>query len=131
RGPREHGDCHSGHHGAGGMNQLAKLTGMSIKDLTAKYPQQTSWQIALKLGKLSALKSAVLAEQKAMFDKMASDGMITADDSKKMYADLEKRVAAIDGKNTVILGRPGYMPQFSGERSGRGEAPHASSEPAA
>lgn len=102
--------------GYGGMKQLSELTGISVGDLHAKYPQKTSWQIASQLGKLDALKIAVLANLKKMFEQLVKDGKITNDDSAKMYADLQKRVSAIDGKNTVILGKlflpakTAYMP---------------------
>lgn len=109
-GPRVPGHFH-GKKG-GSMQQLSKLTGKSVEELTAKYPQQTAWQIAYKLGKLDALKKAVLTEHKTMLEKMTKDGMITADDQTKMLADLQKRLAAIDGKNIVILGRPGYLPKI-------------------
>jgi hypothetical protein len=100
-----------------GMQQLSQITGISVEDLHTKYPQKTSWQIAFQLGKLDALKSAVLADHKTMLDKWVTDGKITGEESTKMYADLQKRVNAIDGKNTVILGRPSYMPKFKGEEN--------------
>ena len=103
------------HHRPGGeygaMNILASLTGKDVKTLASQYPQKTAWQIAKKVGKLDDLKKEFLAKHKSLLDKLAADGKITADDSAKMYADLQKRVAAIDGVNTVVLGRPGYRPQ--------------------
>jgi hypothetical protein len=104
--------------GHGGMKQLSELTGISIDDLRAKYPQKTSWQISLQLGKLDALKSAVLADHKKMLNQLVKDSKITSDDSAKIYADLQKRIIAIDGKNTVILGKPAYMPKFKGGANG-------------
>lgn len=127
-------ECHHGDKGMragfGGMKQLSELTGISVDDLRSKYPQKTSWQIALQLGKLDALKSAVLANHKKMLDQLVKDGKLTTDESKKMYADLQKRVSAIDGKNTVILGRPAYMPKSKGfgeganNGNGNGLNPH-------
>lgn len=108
--------CMKGSHGS--MKQLSQITGISIEDLHKKYPQKTSWQIALQLGKLDALKSAVLAEHKKMLDTLVKNGKITSADSTKMYADLQKRINAIDGKNTVILGKPTYMPKFKGGVNG-------------
>lgn len=101
------------HHGreSGAMDILASLTGKDVKALAEQYPQKTAWQIARQMGKLDEFKQAFLAKHKTLLDKLAADGKITADDSAKMYADLQKRVAAIDGVNTVILGRPGYRPQ--------------------
>lgn len=112
--PAKDGQSHPGHrHGgeSGAMKILAGLTGTDAKALEEKYPQQTAWQIARKLGKLDALKQEFLSQHKQMFDKLAAAGKITADDSAKMYTDLQKRVAAIDGSETVVLGRPGYRPQ--------------------
>ena len=100
------------HHAGGAMNILASITGMSVQDLTAKYPQKTAWQIAQSLGKLDELKTKFLSTQKTFIDKLVSEGKLTAADGGKVYADLQKRVANIDGKNTVILGRPGYRPEF-------------------
>jgi hypothetical protein len=104
--------------GHNGMKQLSQLTGISIDDLHTKYPQKTSWQIALQLGKLDSLKSAVLADHKKMLEQLVKDGIITSVDSTKMFADLQKRVIAIDGKNTVILGKPSYMPKFKDGANG-------------
>lgn len=95
----------------GAMKALSKITGTSVEDLTAKYPQKTSWQIAKKLGKLDALKKEYLAEKKAFLDKLTADGKMTADKAAKIYQELQKRVAAIDGVNTVILGRPSMRPE--------------------
>lgn len=94
------------------MTILASLTGKDVETLTSQYPQKTAWQIAKQMGKLDELKKEFLAKHKSLLDKLAADGKITADDSAKMYADMEKRVAAIDGVNTVVLGRPGYRPQM-------------------
>lgn len=129
--PQEQGRCH-GHHGhmAGGFAELAGLTGMTQQELMQKYPQKTAWQIAAQLGKLDALKAAVRSSHKAMFDKMVTEGVITAADRDKMMADLDKRLAPIDGKNIVILGRPGYRPEFKKDGF-QGRAPSASSKPAA
>lgn len=104
---------HKGHHHGSefaAMGILAKLAGTDAKTLAERYPQKTAWQIARELGKLDALKQEFLAQHKQMLDKLTSEKKITAEDSAKMYADLQKRVAAIDGEKTVILGRPGYRP---------------------
>jgi hypothetical protein len=100
------------------MKQLSQITGISVNDLIAKYPQKTSWQIAYQLGKLDVLKSAVLADHKKMLDQLVKDGKITSADSTKIYADLQNRINAIDGKNTVILGKPSYMPKFKNGTNG-------------
>lgn len=104
---------HEGHHHGGefaAMGILAKLAGTDAKTLAERYPQKTAWQLARELGKLDALKQEFLTQHKQTLDKLAAAGKITADDSAKMYADLQKRVAAIDGDKTVVLGRPGYRP---------------------
>lgn len=104
--------CHHHGGGSGAMTILASLTGKDVETLTSQYPQKTAWQIAKQMGKLDELKKEFLAKHKSLLDKLAADGKITADDSAKMYADMQKRVAAIDGVNTVVLGRPGYRPQM-------------------
>ena len=95
----------------GAFKALSTVTGMSVDDLMTKYPQKTSWQIAKQLGKLDEMKKTFLNNQKTFLDKLVAEGKISSDDSSKMYADLQKRVASIDGVNTVTLGRPGYRPQ--------------------
>lgn len=97
-------DMHYGH----GMSALSKITGKTESELAAQYPQQTSWQIAYRLGKLDELKKEVLARHKGMLDHMVADKKITAQESAKIFADFQKRVNAIDGKNVVILGH-GHM----------------------
>jgi hypothetical protein len=91
---------------------LSELTGINVKDLSTKYPQKTAWQIAKTLNKLDDLKKIFLSTAKTTLDKLVAEGKISADDSSKIYADMQKRVAAIDGVNTVILGRPGFKPQL-------------------
>lgn len=108
--PAEHRN-HPGHGELAAMNILATLTGTDAKTLAERYPQKTAWQIARQLGKLDALKQEFLSQHKQLLDKLVSEGKITKEDNAKMYADLQKRVAAIDGNSTVILGRPGYRPQ--------------------
>lgn len=90
------------------MNALSRITGKAESELIRQYPQKTSWQIAFELGKLDQLKKAVLEEHKQGLDKAVADKKITEEESKKIYADLQKRIALIDGKNIVILGRPGF-----------------------
>jgi hypothetical protein len=109
-------DPHNGHgyhHGGdfGALKSLSDLTGIKVPDLLDKYPQKTAWQIAKQLGKLDDLKKVFLAEQKTFLDKLVADGKVTADEGSKIYADLQKRVAAVDGTGTVTLGKPGYRPQ--------------------
>lgn len=99
-------DMHCGH----GMSALSKVTGKTESELAAQFPQQTAWQIAYKLGKLDALKKEVLAQHKEMLDRMEADKKITAQEAANRLADFQKRVGAIDGKNTVILGH-GHMPR--------------------
>ena len=100
----------------GAFKTLTDLTGISAEDLHSKYPQKTAWQIAKQLGKLDDLKKAFLDNQKTFLDKLVSNGRITADQQAKIYADLQKRVAAIDGTATVTLGRPGYKPDFKSKQ---------------
>lgn len=110
--------CHGG--GAhfcgdfGALKILSDITGISREELFSKYPQQTPWQIAKQLGKLDALKQGFLENQKTLLNRLVSEGRITADDQAKIYADLQKRVSAIDGTKTVTLGRPGYRPEQKG-----------------
>ena len=103
---------HKAHFGGdfGALKALSNVTGMSAEDLITKYPQKTSWQIAKQLGKLDELKKEFLAQQKTFLDKLTTEGRITSDDAAKIYDDTQKRVAAIDGVNTVILGRPTFRP---------------------
>ena len=109
--------AHGFHRGGdrGALRALSQMTGISENDLLAKYPQKTAWQIAKQLGKLDDLKKNFLSAQKSALDKLVAAGRMTADVEQKIYADLQKRVAAIDGTNTVTLGRPGYRPQKSGK----------------
>ena len=97
--------------GHGAMRELAKLTGTEPAALAAKYPQKTAWQIAKQLGKMDELKKAVLASGKTRLDQLVSEGKVTAAERDRMFEDLSRRVAAIDGVNTVILGRPSYRPE--------------------
>lgn len=104
-----------GHRGCMGehmaMRALAQLTGTEPHALAEKYPQKTAWQIAKQMGKLDALKKAVLAAGKEGLDRMVSEGRLTAAERDRMFEDLGRRVAAIDGVNTVVLGRPAYRPE--------------------
>jgi hypothetical protein len=101
----------------GALKTLSGITGISVDDILNKYPQKTSWQIAKQLGKLDALKKGFLTNQKTFIDKLVSEGKITAADGTKVYADLQKRVAAIDGTSIVTLGRPGFKPGFKSGKS--------------
>lgn len=96
-------------HGFNAMSDLSKLTGMSEQQLMEKYPQKTAWQIAKSLGKLDELKKSFLETKRAELNELIKEGKLTADQAAKIYTELNKRVAAIDGVNTVIVGRP--MPQ--------------------
>lgn len=109
--------CHGGTHFGGdfgALKTLSDITGISREELLTKYPQQTPWQIAKQLGKLDAMKKGFLEHQKTFLNRLVSEGRITADDQAKIYADLQKRVSAIDGTKTVTLGRPGYRPEHKG-----------------
>lgn len=99
-------------HGGHSMELLAEITGKSVTELNSQYPQKTAWQAAKAMGKLDDLKKAYLARNKVMIDSLVDSKRISADDGAKMYADLQKRVAAIDGVNIVIPGRPTYMPKM-------------------
>lgn len=107
-----------GHHMA--MDELSRITGISMEDLHDKYPQKTPWQIAKSMGKLEELKSAFLTQNKELLGKMEQEGKLTAEESKKVYEDLQTRVAAIDGTNVVILGAPKYKPEMKNQ-SGQGK----------
>jgi hypothetical protein len=102
-----HSKCHH-MHGGHTMALLSEITGKSVSQITSQYPQQTAWQIAKSMGKLDDLKKAYLARAKVMIDRLVDDKKISADDGAKMYADLQKRVSAIDGINIVIPGKPGF-----------------------
>lgn len=99
----------------GTYSVLADLTGKSVKDLMTEYPQQTAWQAAKKMGKLDALKTAYLEKKKTMIDRLVSEQKISKEDGDKIYADLQSRVAKIDGINIVIVGRPNYMPKMKSD----------------
>ena len=103
-------NCHSG-----SMSALSSLTGMTQQELMQKYPQKTPWQIAYKLGKLEDLKKAVFAQHKDFIGMLVENKKISASDAQKMLADLQKRLAAIDGRETVILGKPGFVPKLNDE----------------
>jgi hypothetical protein len=102
--------CHMGHSHA--MELLAEITGKSVADLRSQYPQKTAWQAAKSMGKLDDLKKAYLARTKVYIDNLVAEKKITADDGAKMYADVQKRIAAIDGVNIVIPGKPNFEPQM-------------------
>ena len=103
---------HSHMHGGHTMMLLSEITGKSVAQITSQYPQQTAWQIAKTMGKLDDLKKAYLARAKVMIDSLVDNKKISADDGAKMYADIQKRVSAIDGVNVVIPGKPGFKPQM-------------------
>lgn len=105
----EHEHCHK--HFGHAKSILAEITGKSVEELDKQYPQQTAWQIAKSMGKLSELKTAYLAKHKVFIDKLVADKKISAQDGAKMYADLQKRVNAIDGINIVIPGKPEFAPE--------------------
>lgn len=88
------------------MKILSDITKISRKDLAAKYPQQTAWQIAKTTNKLSDLKKQFLAQQRTALDRMVTNGQISSADDMRIYADVLKRVEAIDGVKTVTVGRP-------------------------
>ena len=104
-------NCHHAHCGCSPMGLLAKISGKSIEELERSYPQQTAWQVAKAMGKLNTLKAAYLTQARTGIDRIISDKRIIAQDGKKLYADLQKRVAAIDGVNIVIVGRTNFKPE--------------------
>lgn len=95
---------------------LAEISGKSVAELNSRYPQKTAWQMAKTMGMLDALKKSYLARGKVMIEGMVESKSISEADGAKMLADLSRRVAAIDGVNTVIVGKPGFMPSFSRPR---------------
>lgn len=98
----------------GEIAALSKVTGISEDELLNKYPQQTAWQIAYKLNKLDSLKKEYLADKKEFLKMLVDENRITAEESSKIYADLQQRVSKIDGKDIVITGRPTYKPERKG-----------------
>lgn len=96
------------------MSLLANLTGKSASNLEAQYPQKTAWQIAKSLGKLDELKKTYLEHTKKAIDGLVENKKVSKEDGDKMYADVEKRVSAIDGVNIVIPGRPSFNPKLEG-----------------
>lgn len=96
------------------MSLLAEITGKSAGNLEAQYPQKTAWQIAKSLGKLDDLKKAYLEHTKKAIDGLVADKKVSKEDGDKMYADVEKRVSAIDGVNIVIPGKPNFNPKLEG-----------------
>jgi hypothetical protein len=99
-------------HGGHTMGLLSEITGKSVSQITSQYPQQTAWQIAKSMGKLDNLKKAYLARAKVKIDSLIDNKKISANDGAKMYADLQKRVSAIDGVNIVIPGKPGFKAEM-------------------
>ena len=61
---------------------------------------------------LDDLKKAYLSRERVKIDRFVDDKVISAQDGAKMFADIQKRVTAIDGVNTVITGKPNFKPQF-------------------
>ena len=108
--------CHRGGHGCT-MSILSEISGKSVEEISKLYPQKTAWQVAKSMGKLDDLKKAYLSHARVCIDRLVYDKKISTDGGTKMYADIQKRVAAIDGVNTVITGRPNYKPQFSSSGS--------------
>lgn len=106
--------CHKEHHHHGfcEMELLSKISGKSVEEIESQYPQKTVWQIAKAMGKLDELKKSFLSEAREKIDKLVSEKKISSEDGEKIYADIEKRVSAIDGVNTVILGRPNFKPHI-------------------
>lgn len=105
----ENENCHR--HFGHTKSILAEITGKSVDELERLYPQKTAWQMAKSMGKLENLKTAYLAKHKIFIDKLVADKRISTEDGAKMYADLQKRVNAIDGANVVIPGKPEFMPE--------------------
>lgn len=85
------------------LELLAEITGTDKKVLAEKYPQKTPWQIAKSLNKLDELKSAYIEKHKACIDSLVNDKKLTSEYGAQILAEIKKRVAAIDGINTVIL----------------------------
>jgi hypothetical protein len=110
--------CHMrGHHDFGGMKLLSEISGKSVAEIESIYPQKTSWQAAKAMGKLDVLKKSYLTRARMSIDKLVQDKKVSAQDGTKMYADIEKRVAAIDGVDIVITGKPNFKPQFQSSGS--------------
>ena len=101
-----------GEHEFGAMSLLSEISGKSVTEIQGTYPQKTAWQAAKAMGKLDDLKTAYLSRARVMIDRLVEDRGISTQDGARMYADIQKRVAAIDGVNTVITGRPNFKPQF-------------------
>lgn len=99
------------------LKLLAKLTSKTVDELETQYPQQTAWQIAKTLGKLDDLKKAYLENSKKSIDGLVEDKKIEKDVGDQMYADIEKRINAIDGVTIVVPGRPSYRPYFNDKNS--------------
>jgi hypothetical protein len=104
--------CHHGQYKCYEMNLLSKISGKSVEELVRSYPQKTVWQAAKELGKLEELKTAYLAHAHTGIDRLVLEKRISAQDGQRFYVDLQKRVGAIDGVNIVIVGRPGFIPEF-------------------
>ena len=114
----EHGHmCPMCGRGPSAMRILSVISGKSVEEIMKLYPQKTAWQAAKAMGKLDDLKEEYLAQKRTFFNKLAEDKKISKQDADKMYEDLQKRVKAIDGVNTVITGRPDYRPQRQSESS--------------
>jgi hypothetical protein len=111
---------HKGHNSlcgdTGAYKVLSEISGISMGDLMERYPQKTAWQVAKQIGKLDPLKKAFLEKQKIFINRLIAEGKINTDDAAKIYADLQKRVAKIDGVGTVTLGKPGYRPQIKNKK---------------
>lgn len=102
--------------GPSAMELLSELSGKSVADIAALYPQKTAWQAAKSMGRLDDLKKSYLARARVFIDKLIDDKAVSAQDGAKMFSDVQKRVGAIDGVNIVITGKPGFKPQFQYHR---------------
>ncbi len=109
--------CPVGRHGLCAMQMLAELSGKSVKEISGQYPQRTAWQAAKEMGKLDDLKKAYLSRARVLISGLVDDKRISSQDGDKMYADITKRVTAIDGVNIVIPGKPNFKAQFQDKKS--------------
>lgn len=87
------------------MRLLAELDSTTAEALEAKYPQQTVWQIAEAEGKLDALKHKAAAEYQTLLKKLLEKKEITSSECAQLLADMNVRLAKINGTSIVILGQ--------------------------
>lgn len=99
------------------MKILADISGKSVDEIMKEYPQKTAWQAAKAMGKLNDLKEEYLVRARVSLDEQVTDKKISEQDAAKIYEDLQRRVAAIDGVNIVITGRPNYRPSCPAQSS--------------